>query len=557
MPKESKRLKDARELSDFLHSQRKNWDEHAEELSRFICPRRGVFQGRDGQPNDGLKRHQDVLDSSATQALELFASGVQGGLTPEGRQWHRIGLWDKDLMEWGPVRVWLDAVAKVQRAAFSKSNFYQMTPEFYGELGLFGPGCMHLEKSYSRLLWYRCLTFGEFAWGCDERNRVNTVVATKWMPAKAMADRWGKERLSDATKKVLDKTPYNLVKVHNLVQPQKDHDPERLDAKGKPWKSEWYEAEGGEDLLDVSGYFEFPYMCTRFYELSGSPYAWSPGMNVLGDVKMLQEMAKTQIQELHMGLRPPMKVPTNYDKRLALIPGGYNEGPKEADSIKPLYQVSPNTAAVSQKITEVRDMIRDGFFNELFLMLRNRPDMTATEVLERQQEKMILLGPLLGRLTADFLNPNTERSFAILNRAGLMPPPPQEIEGMELRVEYLSPLAQSQKEVFLRSIQNFLATINQLLDLQLKAGQVPTALDKLDVDQVLDELEDITGVPAKLIRDDDQVEKLRTIRNEAQARQSQMQQGLALAQGAKSLAGVDMEGKNALTELLGAAGVAA
>jgi hypothetical protein len=194
--------------------------------------------------------------------------------------------------------------------------------------------------------------------------------------------------------------------------------------------------------------------------------------------------------------------------------------------------------------------IRKGFFEDLFLMLAqsDRREITAREIEERHEEKLWALGPVLEGLNQDFLNPNIDWTFDLLHRRGELPPPPPELQGRDLKVEYVSVMARAMKQVDLASVDRFMGFIGQY------AGADPSIMDKVDGDQVVDLYGDMTGVPAGIIRPDDDTAEIR----ERRAQQQQQQQKLAameqMARAAKDASAADMDGDNALTQALGGAG---
>jgi len=249
-------------------------------------------------------------------------------------------------------------------------------------------------------------------------------------------------------------------------------------------------------------------------------------MDVLADVKMLMEMSKSQIQAVHLTLRPPMKVPSMYSRRLNLLPGGQNPVEQnQQDSISPLYQVRPDLAGVSNKIQDVRTAIREGFFNDIFMMMAgtNRRTITAAEVAERHEEKLIQLGPVIERQHTELLDPLIDRVFGILMRSGQLPEAPSVLEGADIKIDYISVLAQAQKMVGTQSIQSLAQFVGNL------AQANPEVLDKVDMDRAVDDFAELIGVPNGIVRSGDEVDKFRSARKEMQLKQQQLQQGLQAA----------------------------
>lgn len=550
----SQRLRDAREAVDFLERQRSPWEEAWRDIAAYVLPRRGRMHGRDplgapasasgggpsSVPGTSDTRGGRVIDATATRAVRILAAGMQGGLTSPARPWFRLRLADGADAESGPARRWLDAVEQRLYWALARSNFYQASHALYTELAAFGSADLYQEVDPERLTRFAALTCGEFSWACDAAGRVDTVARRMLMTARQLAERYGESRLSSGTRRMLRKEPNRHVEVVHLVRPRAMRTPGHGGNLHMPFESLVFEADGAAgDLLHEGGFEEFPHLAARWDVTGGDVYGRSPGMDVLPDVKMLQEMARSQLLAIHKVVNPPMRVPTGFKQRLNLIPGAQNYvAPGQPEAVAPLYQINPDIAAVTRKIDDVRKAVREGFFNDLFLMFTadGRSNVTAAEVAERGQEKLLMLGPVIERHQTELLDPLLTRTYGILRRAGALPPNPPELEGLEMRVEYVSALAQAQRLGAAQSIRQFAAEVTAL------SATAPGVLDKIDFEQAVDELASIGGVPARVVRSDAEVLRLRAEREAVQAAQ-----GAAVARGAAGAA-------SALARVLGVDG---
>lgn len=550
----SQRLRDAREAVDFLERQRSPWEEAWRDIAAYVLPRRGRMHGRDplGAPASGAgagpssapgssdTRGGRVIDATATRAVRILAAGMQGGLTSPARPWFRLRLADGADAESGPARRWLDAVEQRLYWALARSNFYQASHALYTELAAFGSADLYQEVDPERLTRFAALTCGEFSWACDAAGRVDTVARRMLMTARQLAERYGEAHLSTGTRRMLRKEPNRHVEVVHLVRPRAVRTPGHGGNLHMPFESLVFEADGAAgDLLHEGGFEEFPHLTARWDVTGSDVYGRSPGMDVLPDVKMLQEMARSQLLAIHKVVNPPMRVPTGFKQRLNLIPGAQNYvAPGQPEAVAPLYQINPDIAAVTRKIDDVRKAVREGFFNDLFLMFTadGRSNVTAAEVAERGQEKLLMLGPVIERHQTELLDPLLTRTYGILCRAGALPPNPPELEGLEMRVEYVSALAQAQRMGAAQSIRQFAAEVTAL------SATAPGVLDKIDFEQAVDELASIGGVPARVVRSDAEVLRLRAEREAVQAAQ-----GAAVAHGAAGAA-------SALARVLGVDG---
>lgn len=537
--------KPTQQASDKLAALKKereqSWDAHWKDISAFLAPRRGRFPG--DKPNDGTRRGGKILDSVGTQSLHMLAAGMHGGLTPLSRPWFKLGASDQTLQNVSGVRQWLADAERSILHALAKSNFYESAHSFYIELAAFGTAVMLVLDNFPDGLRFFVPTAGEYYLSTDHAGRVDTFYRAFQMTARQMEQQFGKASLSSSAQSVLERSPYDWLKVVHCVEPNRSRDPQKADGPNKPYASLYFQ-EGEEDFLSKGGFEERPFISSRWDVVGHDAYGRSPGMDVLSDVKMLQAMSETQLQAVHTMVAPPMRAPTSLRATLNLLPGAVNfvDG-QSNDAVTPLYQVTPNLRDMEAKLEQTRANIRSGFFNDLFMTLRDHPDMTATEVAERHEEKLLLLGPVIERTQSEALDPLIERAFYVLLRQGGILPAPEALAGQELKVEYVSMLAQAQKAIGTQNIARMTAFVGGLAQLN------PDVLDKVNLDVAVDEYAEAQGVPPRLVRTDEEVAQIRQARAQAQQdAQSAAQEradSMAIASQIKDLGSIPSEGNMA------------
>jgi hypothetical protein len=182
-------------------------------------------------------------------------------------------------------------------------------------------------------------------------------------------------------------------------------------------------------------------------------------------------------------------------------------------------------------------------------MLANtdRRQITAREIEERHEEKLLALGPVLEQLNQDLLDPMTDIVFDIHVKQGLIPPPPQELQGIDLKVEYISIMAQAQKLLGVSAIERFTGFAGQV------AGVDPSVLDKIKTDQILDVYADTISLPPSIVRTDEEVAEIRSQRARQQQMAQQAQMEMQAAKTAKDLSQTDLSEDKALGAMLGLA----
>jgi len=542
-----------RRLAD-LERRYQSWRPHYEEINEFLCPRKSQFLSTEASQNDGAKLHNSIIDSTGGRALRILAAGMQSGLTSPARPWFKLGIPDKQLQDRWQVKNWLEEVRKMMLHIFQRSNFYNVTHSLYKDLAAFGTAAMSIDADYDSVIRCYGFTIGEYYLAIGPTYRVDSIYRNYWLPVRNVVEAYGEDNVSVSTKNMYNNGNGDIyIRLVHVIEPNPEAKPWLIEARNKPYRSVVFEyASHGGKFLSESGYDSFPVMAPRWEVTGNEVYGRSPGMETLGDIKMLQKMQKKSLIALDKMVDPPMNAPlTLKGKSVLTIPGGVNYIDTMGGSgatFTPAYQVALDFSNLEYKIERVQAAIREGLFSDLFLMLSQSPkNMTATEVMERHEEKLLMLGPVIERIQPELLDLAIDRTFQIMLDAWppLIPPAPKEMQGMELEVEYISLLAQAQKMVGITAIEQTAAFVGNLATVK------PEVLDKFDQDEAVDIYADMVGVPPKLIVPDEDVQAMRQERAQQIQQQQMMEQGTQLAQGAKTLSETDTGGNNALTALMG------
>lgn len=540
-----------------LTNDRSSFDPHWRELSDFINPRGSRFLVTDVNRDD--RRNTKIVDPTATLAARTLSSGMMSGITSPARPWFKLATPDPDMMDYGPVKLWLEVVQRRMNEVFNKSNIYQSLPLLYASLGNYSTGAMAVLEDDSDVIRTMMFPIGSYYMANSARGSVDTCFRKFSMTVRQLVMEFGLNNVSDSVKSMWDSGNYeSWIEVIHAVYPNIDRDTAKLNSKNKPVKSVYYEVGGDSDkLLRESGFDEFPIMAPR-WEVNGEDVYGSscPGMIALGQVKALQLEQKRKSQLIDKATNPPMVGPSSLrNQRVSLLPGDitYIDQVTGQDGFKPAYLVNPNTADLLADIQDTRQIINSAYFVDLFMMLQNinTRSMPVEAVIEMKEEKLLMLGPVLERLNDECLNPLIDRTFSIMARKNLLPPPPDVLQGMPLRIEYISVMAQAQKSIGLSSLSSTVGFIGQL------AQAKPEALDKLNVDQAIDAFAEMSGVSPTVIVPQEQVEQVREQRAQQQQQQQMVAMGMAAAQGAKTLSEAQMADPSVLTALSNAAGAPA
>lgn len=542
-----------------LENERNSFLGHWNEIDRYIMPRTARISDAPDQ-SKGRKKDAAILDSTARLAVRTFTSGMMAGFASPTRPWFRLSTSDPDLADHGSVKEWLWHVQQVLYEVFNRSNFYQILPQEFRKLGLYGTGCMSIEEDFKQAI--RCYSFpvGSFMIALDHSWRSDTLYRLFPMTASQLIKQFGMDQVSPTAQSLYKSNQHEYpIQVVHACEPNLDRDTGKLDAKEKPWRSVYYEYGQTQELfLRESGFDEFPFLAPRWDTLGEDVYGYSPGMDALADVKALQKEQAAKLRAIETKVKPPMLGDSTLRATGAsFIPGGItwidNLAAQQHAGLRPVYSAdSFSIKEVLQDIQETQNRINKVFFVDLMQMLTDgnaNSDMTAREVEERHQEKVFVLGPQYERLNDELFDPAIDRTFAIVSRKGMIPPAPPELHGQPLKVEYTSIMAQAMKLVGVPSLERVIGFVSNI-------GQfAPGAFDKLDTDEAIDQYADMYGVAPKIIRDIEKVMELRKKREAQQKMQAMAQMAdpaMKMGKAAQSLSNSDVEGVNALTKLMGA-----
>ena len=524
-----------------LWSERSSWDSHWREIAQYQMPRAGRFIETD--VNKGEKRHNNIYDNTAVFAHRTLAAGMMSGMTSPARPWFRLGLSDKDLMEYAPVRDWLFKVGDMMRAIFSASNTYNALHQCYEELGAFGTWANFVQPDFENVIHHYPMTVGEYALACNDKGVVDTCARKLQMTVGQMVKQFGEDKVSTSVRNLYDRGSLDAwVPVMHIVGPRADFDKTKRDNLNMPFESCYFEpASDNLSYLSESGFKRFPALCPRWVVTGNDIYGRSPGMDCLGDVKQLQHEQLRKSQAIDYQVNPPLQMPVAYkDQASKRLPGGvmYVDATGPGGGVRSAYEVNLRLDYLLADIQDTRERIRGAYYADLFMMMANdrRSGTTATEIAERHEEKLLMLGPVLERLHNELLSPLIDITFDRMLDAGILPPAPPEIEGRELNIEFISTLAQAQRAVAAAGTDRLLGTVGTLMQMK------PDIIDKMDLDQVVDDYGALFGVNPKIVVPDDVVAEIRATRA-AQAAQAQAGAAAAeMAKMAKDASGVDPQG---------------
>lgn len=517
----------------------KGWDPHWKAISNNLLPRQSRFFS--DQRNRGGDHNQHIIDSAGIHALRTLSAGMMAGMTSPARPWFRLTLPDEDLADHHAVRVWLDDVGKLLLRVFRKSNTYNTLHGMYRELGGFGTALSVVEPNFERVIHHNPMTIGEYSLGLNDEGTVDKLTREFKLTVEQAVQWFGYRNLSMSARSAYDNSNYSReITVMHLIEPNPDRDPRSKHARDMAHRSQYWDAKESDTnhgLLSEGGHRRFRALAPRWDLLWGDTYGSSPGMDALGDLLQLQHEQRSKSKVIDYQVDPPLQVPHAMKRSADFLPGGvsYYDQMHPQGGVRRAFEVNLDPGVLLEDIRDVRERINRAFYADMFLMIaQSDKNMTATEVAERHEEKLLMLGPVLERLHTELLDNLVTQTFERCIEVGIVPPPPQELNGQELQIEFVSMLAQAQKAVGVNSVDRLIGHIGMLAT---GTGD-PSPFDKFNVDKSIDRYADQLGVDPDLIVADDKVAIVRQQRAQAQAAAEQAAQAAEMAKAAGHLGSV-------------------
>lgn len=518
---------------------RGNWESHWEEIAERVLPRQTGFLG---ERTDGEKKTQKVFDSRPMVALDRFASVMDSMITPRQTKWHNLKTNDPELNKMFEVQDWFYRVNQILYDAryAAKANFAGQNHERWTSVGAFGTGSLFIDFDPKTGLRYRCINLKDTYFLENHQGMIDTVFRKFDFTARQAVQQWGEKNLPERVQKALENPNESNKKFPflHVTMPRDDVDRTKSDARGKPWAS-YYISIDCKQMVSEGGYNSFPYSISRYVTAPDEVYGRSPAMSALPDIKMLNEMAKTDIRSAHKLIDPPILLHDdgilgNGGMKVNMRPGGLNMGGVNRDgrALMQPFNTGARVDIAEQKMEQRRQSIDDAFLVTLFQILVETPRMTATEALIRAQEKGMLLTPTMGRQQSEAIGPLIERELDLLAFHKILPPVPEVLmeAGGEYEIVYDSPMSRMQRAEELVGVQRTMELLTPFAQIN------PDVFDIFDPDKLAALTAEVSGVPTPVLRSLEQVDQIRQQRAAAQQQQQMTESVQPMAGAMKDVA---------------------
>ena len=524
-----------RKRLDKLEADRGTWESHWQEILDYVMPRKAEITFLRSR---GEKRTEVLFDSTAITANNLLAASLQGTLTSPSLPWFSLKLRDDEANKIRDVQIWLEDTARRMYAVFNESNFNTEVHEMYLDLCSVGTSAIFVEEANEGFLQgglhFNTLHIAEYFIQENSTGKVDTLYRKYKMTARQAVQEFGENNIGTKVKDALKDKPDTQFNFIHAVEPTADYERAVGKAKTKLPYHSCHVCFEDKMVVRSGGYNEFPYLVPRWSKATGEIFGRSPSYNALPDIKTLNKAVEIGLKAWAKAIDPPLLVTDDgVIGRVRMTPAGITVVRSDT-AVKPL-QIGSNWQITDLKENQLRTAIRQAYYSDQ-LQLQEGPQMTATEVQVRYELMQRLLGPTLGRFQTEFLNPLIERVFGIMMRSDALMPRPEAISGTNMDIEYVGPLARSQR------MEEAIA-VERLYQLAMQVVQVdPTVMDVINHEQAIRMRATLLGVPKTVLRGEDEVAEIREER--AAAQQAAQEQAMAQQQADTALS----QGK-AMTEM--------
>lgn len=550
-----------------LRASRYSWWTHWRELADYFLPRRYRWLITPNQQSRGSPINQHIIDNTGTFAARNLAAGLLSGKSSPTRNWMKLKIGRLDDTRTTPTSLWLAECKRILYLILQESNFYNAMAVFYYDLVIFGTAVMLIYEDHENVINCFNPCAGEYYLDIDGAYRPRVLYREFTKTIAATVEDFGLENCSESVRALYERPDGSGLSreiiIAHAIEPNTDDRnagvPKSFAFRECFWEvggSTSPQTGGAPGFLRKRGFFEQPFLAGRWDLVSNDAYGRSPAMDALGDQMQLQLESRRKAQAIDKMVNPPLVADIQLKNQPAsLLPGGMTYIAGFAQSGKPaigtIYDTKFPIAEITEDLNEVRERLRRVFFNDLFQtasQFETRSNITAVEWDMRKSESMIMLGPVVERIDNEVLAPAMERVFAIAARAGILPPPPPEIAGANIDIEFVSMLAQAQSAAEAAGIERLFQLAGNLV------GVKPEIMDNIDTDFGLDKYSALLSNDPRLIRPPEAVEAIRQQRQQQQQAVQQAELAEKLAGGAKVLSETDVGGgANALQSIIGSA----
>lgn len=421
-----KSVQDILDRYDEARSRRSKYNSTMQEAGQYVWPN-AQDMVRNMNQTEGQLRTVDLYDSTAVMAAYRMTSGIFTYLMPVGARWfefmaqvHALNM-NKDVQEWMSM-----ATAATHKEIW-RSNFQREMFVTIRSMIVFGTGVISVKRVGYEIV-FNSHHIGHMFFDENSRGEIDTVYRQIFYTVRQAVQEFKAENLSKSVLKA-----YNAGKLNekfefvHVCAPNKDFDKTKIGASAKKVKS-LYICIRDKAVVKEGGFDELPYLVARFAKVPGEIMGRGPAIEYLPEIKMLNRMKRTFIESSEKACNPPLIAeddgvigqPVTEPSGMIYIRSG-------AMVPTPL-QTGTNVELNAELIEQQREVVREGFFYNDFQALAQYRNMTATEVQERVEEKIVHIAPAITALQKEIFSPLITRVLRLIIDAGIIEEPPMSLD---------------------------------------------------------------------------------------------------------------------------------
>jgi len=522
-PKTVKRIDEYIKRLEGLKGNRSPYEGVWRDATSYILPNRGDFTATRGK---GFSRTDLIYDGTAPWANEQLAAGLAGFLTSPTERWFKLRFKDPEIDKRRDARQYLEAVEDIMyNDVFNapNTNFAPQSHELYMDLGAFGTSVMMIEDRPGAPINFQTFHLGNCYIAEDGSGTVNTIYRMVTKTNRQLIDKY-KDKLSTRQIDAAMKKPYEEVACLHIVEPNDEFIPDGAKAINKKYASILILMDKEKVILEESGFDMFPYVVPRWQKTAEEIYGRGPGGTAMPDIKMVNAMMKTIIRAGQKVTDPPLMVPDDgFMLPIRTTPAGLNF---YRSGIQDRIEEFGNKGRIDiglDLLQNRQEHIMRVYHVDVLRMKEEGPQMTATEVLQRREEKMRNIAPMTGRLQSEYTSPMIQRVYLICSRRKMFPELPFDLDNQEMKITYSSPVARAQRATQLQNVTRLLESFVPLINIK------PELADKFDGDGYFDWAHELLDAPTSVATSADKLKEKREATKKAQEEAQGMEQGQAMA----------------------------
>lgn len=549
-------IKELKNLNDSLATSKKNYESGWQDTAKYFLPTKTDITT---QKTEGDNKDVFTLNDSITVvSLDNFANILNGTLTNKSTPWFKVSVHDDELKDDNKVNDWLDdTTKKIWNEIYNPtSNFEVAHYENLQSFGCFGNVAMKIEEGKNSLFNFKALHIRTFAIAENDEGKIDTCVLTMQMQARQIVGKFKPiegAKIPEAITKAMEKSHYQNFEIKLFIMPRKDRDPSKMDTKNMPFVGYWADMANNTIILEI-GFNTFPIAFGRGTKSAGESYGTGRAILALADARTLNRMMSDYLEASEKSLKPPLIANAEFERQISLRPLAINRTKSmvgNGRALEPIIDTKGFQPTIELMLNK-QEAIRKVFFLDKLVVLDD-PRATATQILELRAESYRIMGSIATSI-AEYLESILDRCFDIIFRKSyaedgiftLLPEAPlkelpeslkgktDELTGKivfpKFKVEFINPITQSQRSNQNNSIDAFVMSVMNI------AQANPAILDRINFDEVIKAKGDILQIDPALIRNDNDVEALRTQRDQAMAQQQESMMANTEANTLKTMA---------------------